>query len=84
MFAEGIDPSKAVNLVTYNAAKALNRDEKIGSIEVGKLADLTLFASHPHYAEVTHTWVGGELVFQPSANVGTQRHGNARELLNTI
>ncbi|MGB0372794.1 MAG: alpha-D-ribose 1-methylphosphonate 5-triphosphate diphosphatase [Opitutales bacterium] len=84
MFAEGIDPSKAVNLVTYNAAKALNRDEKIGSIEVGKLADLTLFASHPNYAEVTHTWIGGELVYQSTHAVGVERHQDARQLLNQL
>ena len=84
MFAAGIEPSRAVSLVTYNAAKSLNRDEKLGSIEVGKLADLTLFVAHPNYAEVTHTWVGGELVYQSSEQVGAERHSDARALVNAV
>lgn len=53
----------AVNLLTRNAAIALNRDAELGSLGPGKLADLVLFAPRAGYAEVSHTWVGGRLVF---------------------
>ena len=64
MLERGIAPSTAVNLLTRNAARALNRDAELGSIETGRLADLVLFAPRAGYAEVSHTWVGGRLVFQ--------------------
>lgn len=64
MFACGVRPHDAVNLVTRNAARALNRDDQLGSIEAGMLADLTLFTDRGSYAEVSHTWVGGGLVHQ--------------------
>lgn len=64
MFEQGHKPNDVVNLFTRNAARALNRDKELGSIEVGKLADLILFSPHSGYAEVSHTWIGGRLVFQ--------------------
>ena len=62
MLGTEMPPCAAVNLVTRNAAKALNR-EHLGAIELGKVADLTLFHPRAHFAEVTHTWVNGHLVF---------------------
>lgn len=68
MLDSGLAPSAAINLVTRNAARALGRDARLGSIEVGKTADLTLFSPRGSYAEVTHTWVDGRPVFQSQAS----------------
>ena len=44
MMREGMEPSAAVNMVTLNAARHLRRDTHLGSIEVGKKADLVAFS----------------------------------------
>src|SRR5262249_8783205 len=36
-------PAEAISAATINAAYALRRDKQIGSLEVGKLADLAVF-----------------------------------------
>ena len=38
-------PEEIINAVTINAACAVNRENEIGSIEIGKKADLTIFNS---------------------------------------
>ncbi len=50
---------QAIAMATINAAKALGMDDKIGSIEVGKLADLTAvklsnFAVAPYFDPISH------------------------------
>ncbi len=59
MMAEGMDPSRAVNLVTLNPALTIGRADELGSIEVGKKADLTLFSPREGYARVLEVWVDG-------------------------
>jgi enamidase len=39
---EGFTPIEAVRIATYNGAKALGMEDRIGSIEVGKRADLVV------------------------------------------
>jgi imidazolonepropionase-like amidohydrolase len=43
----GFSPVQAVKITTLNGAKSLGRDETIGSIEVGKNADLVLIDGDP-------------------------------------
>jgi imidazolonepropionase len=38
-----LTPAEALTAATYNAACAINREEKVGSLEVGKQADLVLW-----------------------------------------
>ncbi|MDD7402044.1 MAG: imidazolonepropionase [Eubacteriales bacterium] len=46
----GLQPLQILKAVTLNAAKAICRDHEIGSLEVGKRADLTIFkALNPDY-----------------------------------
>jgi alpha-D-ribose 1-methylphosphonate 5-triphosphate diphosphatase len=63
MMQEGVAPSAAVNLVTLNAARHLGRDRDLGSIEVGKKADLVSFSPRDGFAAVTHVWVDGVVKF---------------------
>ncbi len=48
-------------MVTLNPAKLLHLDDRMGSILVGKDADLVLWSDHPLsvYAAADTTWVDG-------------------------
>lgn len=50
---------QAIEMATINAAKALGLDDKIGTVEIGKLADLTAvklsdFAVAPYFDPISH------------------------------
>ena len=51
----------ALKMVTLNPAKLLHLDDRMGSIKVGKDADLVLWSDHPLsvYASADYTWVDG-------------------------
>jgi imidazolonepropionase-like amidohydrolase len=62
----GMDRVRAVRLVTLNAAEQLGVADRVGSIEVGKDADLVLLTGDPLsvYARVEWTMVDGEIEFE--------------------
>ena len=62
----GLSYRQALETITVNPAMALGIDRYVGSIEVGKRADLALFNGHPLniYSRVFMTLVGGEVVFE--------------------
>lgn len=65
---ERISVDRALRAITVDAAYVLRQDHRIGSIEVGKLADLTVVADDPYEVEprrlgaieVVDTVLGGE------------------------
>jgi imidazolonepropionase len=55
-------PAEAIAAVTINAAYALRREKQIGSLEVGKQADIAVFEvadyrEIPYYFGVSHCWM---------------------------
>ena len=63
---------EVINAVTINAAKALNREQSVGSIEIGKKADFAVFDAD-EYSEIIYnvgrnllsqTIKDGEIIFQ--------------------
>jgi imidazolonepropionase-like amidohydrolase len=62
----GMDPVRALALVTLNSAIQLGVEARVGSIEVGKDADLVLLSGDPLSAasRVEWTMVDGEIEFQ--------------------
>ncbi|MEE8525737.1 MAG: amidohydrolase family protein [Thermoanaerobaculia bacterium] len=66
----GLDEIEALKLVTLNPAKQLGIDSRVGSIEVGKDADLVLFDGHPlsMFSVVQKTFVDGDLYFDLEAD----------------
>jgi imidazolonepropionase-like amidohydrolase len=62
----GLDPVRALRLVTLNSAIQLGIQARVGSIEIGKDADLVLLDHDPLsvYARVEWTMVDGKLEFQ--------------------
>jgi alpha-D-ribose 1-methylphosphonate 5-triphosphate diphosphatase len=72
MIENGIDPSRAVNMVSLNPAKLLKFDSETGSIEVGKKADIVVFNSEKSFAEVSHVFVDGISKFTADYTYGVQ------------
>jgi imidazolonepropionase len=66
-----VTPAEALSAATINAAYSLRRHDRIGSIEVGKYADLAVFdladyREIPYYFGVNHCWLTlkrGEVVY---------------------
>lgn len=61
----GVSESDALKMITLNPAKLLHLDDRMGSIRVGKDADLVLWNDHPLsvYALAMTTWVDGVAYF---------------------
>jgi imidazolonepropionase-like amidohydrolase len=61
----GLTEEQALSLITINAARQLGIDDRTGSIEVGKDADLVIFDRHPfdNFAIPQKTFVDGMLYF---------------------
>jgi hypothetical protein len=61
----GLSETEALKLVTLNPAKMLHIDDKVGSIKVGKTADLVLWTDNPLsvYAKVDKTIIDGKIYF---------------------
>lgn len=70
MMAEGISPSRCFDYVSLNPARLLGLDEEIGSIEVGKQADLVAFRPETAFARVNCVWIGGQERFRVDAAWG--------------
>jgi imidazolonepropionase-like amidohydrolase len=71
----GLSDEEALALITINPAKQLGIDKWVGSIEVGKQADLVLFDNHPLsiYAIPQMTWVDGVRYFDRNNDQADQR-----------
>lgn len=61
----GLTEIQALKLVTLNPAKMLHIDDKVGSIKVGKVADLVLWTDNPLsiYAKPDKTIIDGQIYF---------------------
>ena len=64
----GLDISrgKAIRWITANPAKSLGLEDKIGSLEVGKNADMVLWSGDPFsvYSKAEKVWIDGVLRFE--------------------
>jgi imidazolonepropionase-like amidohydrolase len=64
----GLGFDRALAAVTLDAARILQVDDRYGSVEVGKTADLVLYDGDPfeHTTHVTHTLMDGRVVYDRS------------------
>jgi imidazolonepropionase-like amidohydrolase len=71
----GMGEEEALKMVTINPAKMLRVDDKVGSIKVGKDADLVLWSDHPLsvYAKAEKTIVDGTVYFDRDKDVEAQK-----------
>ena len=72
VFEEAIDPLDALRMYTLNAAYAMHRESEVGSLEVGKRADMVVLSHDPTAVEpafireiaVEQTYVEGQCLYQ--------------------
>ena len=67
-----VPEDQALAMITINAARELGLDRRLGSIEVGKDADIAIFNAHPFdgFARCELALVDGEVQFQRKAPDG--------------
>ena len=65
----GLTPAEAITAATYNAACVLGLQEKVGSLEVGKQADLQLLESEDERDLAWQVASGGPLLVSVMGNV---------------
>ena len=61
-----ITPAKAITWLTSNPAKSLGLEDQIGSLDVGKNADMVLWSGNPFsiYSKAEKVWIDGVLRFE--------------------
>jgi imidazolonepropionase-like amidohydrolase len=79
-----VSEEDAWKMVTLNPAKLLHIDEKVGSIKVGKDADLVLWSDHPLsiYAKAEQTLIEGSTYFDIAQD--QEHRKNITEERNTL
>jgi len=72
----GVSEEEAFKMVTLNPAKALHIDNKVGSIKVGKDADVVLWSDNPLsvYAKAIYTIVDGTIYFDREHDLKKRQH----------
>jgi imidazolonepropionase-like amidohydrolase len=75
----GMSEEDALKMVTLNPAKMLHVDQKVGSIKVGKDADLVLWSDNPLsiYAKAEKTMVDGVVYFDRVADAQMRKQQTA-------
>ncbi|MED1864007.1 amidohydrolase [Fictibacillus nanhaiensis] len=65
---EGLSEKKALEGITIAPARNLGIDDRVGSIEPGKDADLSLWTEHPFHFSATPvlTMIDGEIIYKKS------------------
>jgi imidazolonepropionase-like amidohydrolase len=77
----GATETEALAMITINPAKQLQVENRVGSIEVGKDADLVLFDKHPlaSAAVAQKVWVDGNLYFDRQKDIEERTTKDARK-----
>ena len=61
---EGLEPEEALKAITIHAAEIAGIADRVGSLAVGKDADISVFSGHPfsYLSRVEAVWIDGERV----------------------
>jgi len=74
MMHAGMALPDAIRMLSLNAARHLCRDDELGSIAVGKKADLVAFSARENFAVVSNVWVDGTRRLQAGITSQAQQH----------
>ncbi|MBY0121689.1 amidohydrolase family protein [Bacillus sp. S/N-304-OC-R1] len=82
MIEYGMTPRKAIYSATLGAAKAVQMDHKIGSIQIGKEADLTIVRGNPlenihNLCEPVYVFLNGRMVHNNTSHSKTHLEINS-------
>lgn len=63
---DGMSEKNALKAITINAAKSVRLESRIGSLEIGKDADMVLYSGHPfdYLSKVKMTFIDGRIVYE--------------------
>lgn len=63
---DGMAPEEALKAITINAARCIKLDNRIGSLEIGKDADMVIYPGNPldYSNKVKMTFINGRLVYE--------------------
>jgi imidazolonepropionase-like amidohydrolase len=77
----GATETEALAMVTLNPAKQLGIDNRVGSIDVGKDADLVIYDKYPlsDYAKVQKVLIDGSVYFDRDQQAGAQATKEAQK-----
>ena len=68
--SEGMDEAEALRAITLTAAEILRIDDRVGSLEPGKDADLAIWTAHPFdiaHSRVERVLIDGRTVYEGDA-----------------
>jgi imidazolonepropionase-like amidohydrolase len=70
----GLDPEVALRSVTIDAARVIGVEDRVGSLEVGKDADILILTGHPLLTESVPeaVFIDGEIVYQRKPGARTR------------
>jgi imidazolonepropionase-like amidohydrolase len=88
-YSQGISPEQALKFITLNPARQLRIDNRVGSLEVGKDADIAVWSSDPlsAFSKAEMTFVDGRRLFsleqdqQHRARITAERQRLIQKLL---
>ncbi len=72
----GLKPEEAIQFVTLNPAKQLRIDQYVGSLTVGKQADLVVWSGSPlsTLSRCEQTWIDGRKYFDREVDAVERKH----------
>jgi imidazolonepropionase-like amidohydrolase len=77
----GISENEALSLITIAPARQIGLDKRIGSLEVGKDADVVIYDKHPlsNYAKVQKVFIDGIKYFDRDTDISGRAAKEARK-----
>jgi imidazolonepropionase-like amidohydrolase len=75
---QGLPMEEGLKAITINPAKICRTDERVGSLEVGKDADIAVFSGNPMevFTETLYTIIDGEIVYRKEEEEGEPADNN--------
>lgn len=74
IYKSGVDSEDVIRMMTQYPAKLLGIEDKLGTIEEGKEADIVIYSQNPikyYNARVNYTIIGGKIIYKGGASCVT-------------